>query len=45
MGLSINHKSCCVVDTPDMERMGCSTALNLEMSLLKEKNALTVQIC
>lgn len=39
MGLSINHKSRCVVDTPDVECTGCSTALNLEMSLLKEKNA------
>lgn len=45
MGLSINHKRCCVVDTPDMEPMGCSTALSLEMSLLEEKNVLTLQMC
>lgn len=45
MGLSINYRSCCVVDTPDMEYVSCSTALNLEMSLLKENNALTAQVC
>lgn len=33
------------MDTPDMEYVSCSTALNLEMSLLKEKNALTAQAC
>lgn len=33
------------MDTPDMEYVSCSTALNLEMSLLKEKTALTAQAC